>query len=164
MSTLLGGERPGANYSNMRLHAIPARNSGTPKFAMKTRQTFYLHHQAHADLPTPVLRELVPLACYQSPLFAHQQHGHQGRGHGPATGSLAELAGPEADHVEVPGSHARVSEEPPPASLPPVRPSEGCVWCAQWPDPCQVAPSSTMAFPPSWARGAMSSTTRWMAT
>ncbi|XP_041429331.1 metastasis-associated protein MTA1 isoform X1 [Xenopus laevis] len=43
MPTRLDGERPGPNRNNMSPHGFPLRNSGSPKFAMKTRQAFYLH-------------------------------------------------------------------------------------------------------------------------
>ncbi|OCT58033.1 hypothetical protein XELAEV_18002696mg, partial [Xenopus laevis] len=42
MPTRLDGERPGPNRNNMSPHGVPMRNSGSPKFAMKTRQAFYL--------------------------------------------------------------------------------------------------------------------------
>ncbi|XP_029454678.1 metastasis-associated protein MTA1 isoform X4 [Rhinatrema bivittatum] len=54
MPTRLDGERPGPNRNNMDMHwwctaafslsphGLPVRNSGSPKFAMKTRQAFYL--------------------------------------------------------------------------------------------------------------------------
>uniref|UniRef100_A0A669PHV9 Metastasis associated 1 n=1 Tax=Phasianus colchicus TaxID=9054 RepID=A0A669PHV9_PHACC len=54
MPTRLDGERPGPNRNNLVgssttdplmifPHGVPVRNSGSPKFAMKTRQAFYLH-------------------------------------------------------------------------------------------------------------------------
>ncbi|KAM5129748.1 metastasis-associated protein MTA1 isoform 3-T3 [Mantella aurantiaca] len=43
MPTRLDGERPGPNRNNMSPHGLPMRASGSPKFAMKTRQAFYLH-------------------------------------------------------------------------------------------------------------------------
>ncbi|KAM7376176.1 hypothetical protein PAMP_005921 [Pampus punctatissimus] len=42
MPTRLDGERPGPNRSNMSPHGLPMRHSGSPKFAVKTRQAFYL--------------------------------------------------------------------------------------------------------------------------
>uniref|UniRef100_A0AAQ5WZ51 Metastasis associated 1 n=1 Tax=Amphiprion ocellaris TaxID=80972 RepID=A0AAQ5WZ51_AMPOC len=42
MPTRLDGERPGPNRSNMSPHGLPLRHSGSPKFAVKTRQAFYL--------------------------------------------------------------------------------------------------------------------------
>ncbi|KAM4662727.1 metastasis-associated protein MTA1 isoform 2-T2 [Discoglossus pictus] len=42
MPTRLDGERPGPNRNNMSPHGLPMRNSGSPKFAMKTRQAFFL--------------------------------------------------------------------------------------------------------------------------
>ncbi|XP_028994135.1 metastasis-associated protein MTA1 [Betta splendens] len=41
MPTRLDGERPGPNRS-MSAHGLPLRHSGSPKFAVKTRQAFYL--------------------------------------------------------------------------------------------------------------------------
>uniref|UniRef100_A0A673H171 Metastasis-associated protein MTA1-like n=1 Tax=Sinocyclocheilus rhinocerous TaxID=307959 RepID=A0A673H171_9TELE len=43
MPTRLDGERPGPNRNNMSPHGLPVRHSGSPKFAVKTRQAFYLH-------------------------------------------------------------------------------------------------------------------------
>ncbi|XP_041122285.1 metastasis-associated protein MTA1-like isoform X3 [Polyodon spathula] len=42
MPTRLDGERPGPNRNNMSPHGLPMRHSGSPKFAVKTRQAFYL--------------------------------------------------------------------------------------------------------------------------
>ncbi|XP_077477475.1 metastasis-associated protein MTA1 [Stigmatopora argus] len=42
MPTRLDGERPGPNRSSMSPHGVPLRHSGSPKFAVKTRQAFYL--------------------------------------------------------------------------------------------------------------------------
>uniref|UniRef100_A0AAX7TNW3 Metastasis associated 1 n=1 Tax=Astatotilapia calliptera TaxID=8154 RepID=A0AAX7TNW3_ASTCA len=42
MPTRLDGERPGPNRNNMSPHGLPLRHSGSPKFAVKTRQAFYL--------------------------------------------------------------------------------------------------------------------------
>uniref|UniRef100_A0A3B3S9H2 Metastasis associated 1 n=1 Tax=Paramormyrops kingsleyae TaxID=1676925 RepID=A0A3B3S9H2_9TELE len=42
MPTRLDGERPGPNRNNMSPHSLPMRHSGSPKFAVKTRQAFYL--------------------------------------------------------------------------------------------------------------------------
>ncbi|XP_066464704.1 metastasis-associated protein MTA1 isoform X2 [Eleutherodactylus coqui] len=43
MPTRLDGERPGPNRNNMSPHGLSMRAGGSPKFAMKTRQAFYLH-------------------------------------------------------------------------------------------------------------------------
>ncbi|XP_078419172.1 metastasis-associated protein MTA1 isoform X3 [Cetorhinus maximus] len=43
MPTRLDGERPGPNRNNPNAHGLPLRNSTSPKFALKTRQAFYLH-------------------------------------------------------------------------------------------------------------------------
>ncbi|XP_076013769.1 metastasis-associated protein MTA1 isoform X2 [Genypterus blacodes] len=42
MPTRLDGERPGPNRNNMSPHGLPLRHSSSPKFAVKTRQAFYL--------------------------------------------------------------------------------------------------------------------------
>uniref|UniRef100_A0A8C5GHZ4 Metastasis associated 1 n=1 Tax=Gouania willdenowi TaxID=441366 RepID=A0A8C5GHZ4_GOUWI len=42
MPTRLEGERPGPNRSTMSPHGLPLRHSGSPKFAVKTRQAFFL--------------------------------------------------------------------------------------------------------------------------
>ncbi|XP_042194236.1 metastasis-associated protein MTA1 isoform X2 [Callorhinchus milii] len=42
MSTRLDGERPGPNRSNLNALGLPIHNSTSPKFALKTRQAFYL--------------------------------------------------------------------------------------------------------------------------
>uniref|UniRef100_A0A8C5CTB1 Metastasis associated 1 n=1 Tax=Gadus morhua TaxID=8049 RepID=A0A8C5CTB1_GADMO len=42
MPTRLDGERPGPNRSNMSPHGVPQRHGGSPKFAVKTRQAFFL--------------------------------------------------------------------------------------------------------------------------
>uniref|UniRef100_A0A8D3CVZ4 Metastasis associated 1 n=1 Tax=Scophthalmus maximus TaxID=52904 RepID=A0A8D3CVZ4_SCOMX len=42
MPTRLDGERPGPNRSSMSPHGLPLRHSGSPKFAVKTRQAFFL--------------------------------------------------------------------------------------------------------------------------
>ncbi|XP_061115969.1 LOW QUALITY PROTEIN: metastasis-associated protein MTA1 [Conger conger] len=42
MPTRLDGERPGPNRSSSSPHGLPLRHSGSPKFAVKTRQAFYL--------------------------------------------------------------------------------------------------------------------------
>ncbi|KAL2098918.1 hypothetical protein ACEWY4_005398 [Coilia grayii] len=43
MPTRLDGERPGPNRNNLSTHSLTVRHSGSPKFAVKTRQAFYLH-------------------------------------------------------------------------------------------------------------------------
>uniref|UniRef100_A0A1A7Y1C9 Metastasis associated 1 family, member 2 n=1 Tax=Iconisemion striatum TaxID=60296 RepID=A0A1A7Y1C9_9TELE len=42
MPTRLDGERPGPNRSSTSPHGLPLRHSGSPKFAVKTRQAFFL--------------------------------------------------------------------------------------------------------------------------
>ncbi|XP_039597747.1 metastasis-associated protein MTA1 isoform X2 [Polypterus senegalus] len=46
MPTRLDGERPGPNRNNMSPHGLPMRHSGSPKFAVKTRQAFFLQTTA----------------------------------------------------------------------------------------------------------------------
>ncbi|KAG5265624.1 hypothetical protein AALO_G00244520 [Alosa alosa] len=43
MPTRLDGERPGPNRNNLSGHNLPVRHGSSPKFAVKTRQAFYLH-------------------------------------------------------------------------------------------------------------------------
>ncbi|XP_051885520.1 metastasis-associated protein MTA1 isoform X3 [Pristis pectinata] len=43
MPTRLDGERPGPHRNNLSAHGTLTRNSSSPKFAVKTRQAFYLH-------------------------------------------------------------------------------------------------------------------------
>ncbi|KAA0711342.1 Metastasis-associated protein MTA1 [Triplophysa tibetana] len=43
MPTRLDGERPGPNRNNMSPHGVPVRHGGSPKFAVKTKQAFFLH-------------------------------------------------------------------------------------------------------------------------
>uniref|UniRef100_A0AAA9T4K1 Metastasis associated 1 n=1 Tax=Bos taurus TaxID=9913 RepID=A0AAA9T4K1_BOVIN len=59
MPTRLDGERPGPNRSNMSPHGIPARSSGSPKFAMKTRQAFYLHTTKLTRIARRLCREIL---------------------------------------------------------------------------------------------------------
>lgn len=42
MPTRLDGERPGPNRSSLSPHGLPLRHSGSPKFAVKTKQAFFL--------------------------------------------------------------------------------------------------------------------------
>ncbi|XP_053892761.1 uncharacterized protein LOC128841594 isoform X7 [Malaclemys terrapin pileata] len=59
MPTRLDGERPGPNRNNMSLHGVPVRNSGSPKFAMKTRQAFYLHTTKLTRIARRLCREIL---------------------------------------------------------------------------------------------------------
>uniref|UniRef100_A0A8D2BA72 Metastasis associated 1 n=1 Tax=Sciurus vulgaris TaxID=55149 RepID=A0A8D2BA72_SCIVU len=59
MPTRLDGERPGPNRSSMSPHGIPARSSGSPKFAMKTRQAFYLHTTKLTRIARRLCREIL---------------------------------------------------------------------------------------------------------
>lgn len=61
-------------------HGIPARSSVSPKFAMKTRQAFYLHTTKLTRTPSaPVPGEILRPWRRPPPLHAHQRRGHQGR-------------------------------------------------------------------------------------
>ncbi|XP_056281777.1 metastasis-associated protein MTA1 [Pseudoliparis swirei] len=42
MPTRLDGERPGPNRNSLSPHGLPLRHGGSPKFAVKTRQAFFL--------------------------------------------------------------------------------------------------------------------------
>ncbi|KAM4830364.1 metastasis-associated protein MTA1 isoform 1-T1 [Urocitellus parryii] len=59
MPTRLDGERPGPNRNNMSPHGVPARSSGSPKFAMKTRQAFYLHTTKLTRIARRLCREIL---------------------------------------------------------------------------------------------------------
>ncbi|KAM6201554.1 LOW QUALITY PROTEIN: metastasis-associated protein MTA1 [Rhynchocyon petersi] len=59
MPTRLDGERPGPNRSNMSPHGVPTRSSGSPKFAMKTRQAFYLHTTKLTRIARRLCREIL---------------------------------------------------------------------------------------------------------
>ncbi|XP_055969643.1 metastasis-associated protein MTA1 isoform X1 [Sorex fumeus] len=59
MPTRLDGERPGPNRSNSSPHGLPARSSGSPKFAMKTRQAFYLHTTKLTRIARRLCREIL---------------------------------------------------------------------------------------------------------
>lgn len=59
MPTRLDGERPGPNRSNVSPHGIPARSGGSPKFAMKTRQAFYLHTTKLTRIARRLCREIL---------------------------------------------------------------------------------------------------------
>ncbi|XP_060109879.1 metastasis-associated protein MTA1 isoform X4 [Heteronotia binoei] len=59
MPTRLDGERPGPNRNNMSPHGAPLRNGGSPKFAMKTRQAFYLHTTKMTRLARRLCRDIL---------------------------------------------------------------------------------------------------------
>nr|XP_051684141.1 metastasis-associated protein MTA1 isoform X4 [Oryctolagus cuniculus] len=59
MPTRLDGERPGPNRSHTSPHGVPARSSGSPKFAMKTRQAFYLHTTKLTRIARRLCREIL---------------------------------------------------------------------------------------------------------
>ncbi|XP_072285112.1 metastasis-associated protein MTA1 isoform X1 [Pyxicephalus adspersus] len=58
MPTRLDGERPGPNRNNMSPHGLPMRASGSPKFAMKTRQAFYLHTTKLTRIARRICRDI----------------------------------------------------------------------------------------------------------
>ncbi|XP_025027734.1 metastasis-associated protein MTA1 isoform X1 [Python bivittatus] len=59
MPTRLDGERPGPNRNNVSPHTGPIRNNGSPKFAMKTRQAFYLHTTKLTRLARRLCRDIL---------------------------------------------------------------------------------------------------------
>ncbi|XP_063154666.1 metastasis-associated protein MTA1 isoform X3 [Candoia aspera] len=59
MPTRLDGERPGPNRNNGSPHTGPIRNNGSPKFAMKTRQAFYLHTTKLTRLARRLCRDIL---------------------------------------------------------------------------------------------------------
>ncbi|XP_005158917.1 metastasis-associated protein MTA1 isoform X1 [Danio rerio] len=59
MPTRLDGERPGPNRNNMSPHGLPVRHSGSPKFAVKTRQAFYLHTSQMTKAARRVCQDLL---------------------------------------------------------------------------------------------------------
>ncbi|XP_028826556.1 metastasis-associated protein MTA1 isoform X2 [Denticeps clupeoides] len=59
MPTRLDGERPGPNRNNMSGHSAPMRHGGSPKFAVKTRQAFYLQTSALTRMARRVCQDLV---------------------------------------------------------------------------------------------------------
>nr|UAT11588.1 metastasis associated protein 1 [Cynops orientalis] len=68
MPTRLDGERPGPNRNNMSPHGLPVRNSGSPKFAMKTRQAFYLHTTKLTRIARRLCRDILhPLYAARHP-------------------------------------------------------------------------------------------------
>ncbi|TRY91764.1 hypothetical protein DNTS_023729 [Danionella cerebrum] len=59
MPTRLDGERPGPNRNNLSPHGLPVRHSGSPKFAVKTRQAFYLHTSQQTKTARRVCQDLL---------------------------------------------------------------------------------------------------------
>uniref|UniRef100_A0A8B9KG84 Metastasis associated 1 n=1 Tax=Astyanax mexicanus TaxID=7994 RepID=A0A8B9KG84_ASTMX len=59
MPTRLDGERPGPNRNNMSPHGLPVRHSGSPKFAVKTRQAFYLQTTQLTRMARRVCQDLL---------------------------------------------------------------------------------------------------------
>ncbi|XP_008107182.1 metastasis-associated protein MTA1 isoform X2 [Anolis carolinensis] len=59
MPTRLDGERPGPNRNNLSPHSGSMRNNGSPKFAMKTRQAFYLHTTKLTRLARRLCRDIL---------------------------------------------------------------------------------------------------------
>ncbi|XP_075469580.1 metastasis-associated protein MTA1 isoform X6 [Ascaphus truei] len=68
MPTRLDGERPGPNRNNMSPHGLPMRNSGSPKFAMKTRQAFFLQTTKLTRIARRLCRDILrPLYAARHP-------------------------------------------------------------------------------------------------
>ncbi|MBN3296115.1 MTA1 protein, partial [Amia calva] len=59
MPTRLDGERPGPNRNNMSPHGLTVRHSGSPKFAVKTRQAFYLQTTKLTKVARRLCRDIV---------------------------------------------------------------------------------------------------------
>uniref|UniRef100_A0A3B3CGM4 Metastasis associated 1 n=1 Tax=Oryzias melastigma TaxID=30732 RepID=A0A3B3CGM4_ORYME len=59
MPTRLEGERPGPNRSTMSPHGLPMRHSGSPKFAVKTRQAFYLQTTALTRVARRLCQDII---------------------------------------------------------------------------------------------------------
>ncbi|XP_061700148.1 metastasis-associated protein MTA1 [Syngnathoides biaculeatus] len=59
MPTRLDGERPGPNRSTMSPHGVPPRHGGSPKFAVKTRQAFYLQTTSLTRLARRLCRDII---------------------------------------------------------------------------------------------------------
>ncbi|XP_067335244.1 metastasis-associated protein MTA1 isoform X1 [Channa argus] len=58
MPTRLDGERPGPNR-NMSPHGLPLRHSSSPKFAVKTRQAFYLQTTGLTRMARRLCQEII---------------------------------------------------------------------------------------------------------
>ncbi|KAL7380543.1 hypothetical protein ABVT39_019423 [Epinephelus coioides] len=59
MPTRLDGERPGPNRNNMSPHGLPLRHSGSPKFAVKTRQAFYLQTTGLTRMARRICQDII---------------------------------------------------------------------------------------------------------
>uniref|UniRef100_H3DPM5 Metastasis associated 1 n=1 Tax=Tetraodon nigroviridis TaxID=99883 RepID=H3DPM5_TETNG len=59
MPTRLEGERPGPNRNSMSPHGLPLRHSSSPKFAVKTRQAFYLQTTGLTRLARRLCRDMI---------------------------------------------------------------------------------------------------------
>ncbi|XP_076833982.1 LOW QUALITY PROTEIN: metastasis-associated protein MTA1 [Brachyhypopomus gauderio] len=59
MPTRLDGERPGPNRNNLSPHGVPVRHGGSPKFAVKTRQAFYLQTTPLTRMARRVCQDLL---------------------------------------------------------------------------------------------------------
>uniref|UniRef100_A0A3Q3KSV1 Metastasis associated 1 n=3 Tax=Mastacembelus armatus TaxID=205130 RepID=A0A3Q3KSV1_9TELE len=59
MPTRLDGERPGPNRNNMTPHGLPLRHSGSPKFAVKTRQAFYLQTTGLTRMARRICQDII---------------------------------------------------------------------------------------------------------
>ncbi|KAL6105331.1 mta1 [Pungitius sinensis] len=59
MPTRLDGERPGPNRSSMSPQGLPLRHSGSPKFAVKTRQAFFLQTTGLTQLARRLCHDII---------------------------------------------------------------------------------------------------------
>ncbi|XP_043930100.1 metastasis-associated protein MTA1 isoform X2 [Protopterus annectens] len=59
MPTRLDGERPGPNRNSMSPHGLQLRHSGSPKFAVKTRQAFYLQTTKLTKIARRLCRDIL---------------------------------------------------------------------------------------------------------
>ncbi|XP_031165919.1 metastasis-associated protein MTA1 isoform X1 [Sander lucioperca] len=59
MPTRLDGERPGPNRISMSPHGLPLRHSGSPKFAVKTRQAFFLQTTTLTQVARRICKDII---------------------------------------------------------------------------------------------------------
>uniref|UniRef100_A0A3B5KZX0 Metastasis associated 1 n=1 Tax=Xiphophorus couchianus TaxID=32473 RepID=A0A3B5KZX0_9TELE len=59
MPTRLDGERPGPNRNTLSPHGLPLRHSGSPKFAVKTRQAFFLQTTGATRLARRLCEDII---------------------------------------------------------------------------------------------------------
>uniref|UniRef100_A0AAV2JGE1 Metastasis associated 1 n=1 Tax=Knipowitschia caucasica TaxID=637954 RepID=A0AAV2JGE1_KNICA len=145
MPTRLEGERPGPNRASTSPHGLPLRHSGSPKFAVKTRQAFYLQTTAVTRTARRLCQDLIrPRLLARHPYFPVN-----------SASIKAECA-------------LRLPEKLKKPSLKPVerKPLESVVrYLESHPRPVREPPrsasSSTMAPPPSLGNAPTNSTTAW---